>query len=224
MAERNIRTVLAWFRREMASGNLNKRRDHPQKGDKPMTHHETEEAVNQGRCSLLLTLDEARAAVTLYGPDGAVVSAAVCPAEGGAGLREAYRTLFNDVEARYSQKLCRLSALWVTPWPDGVLPPEAVDESGRLTEAGVLLLDPVRNLRPGVPVSAPPETGTETVESVETVSDAETVQSTETLSDAETVQCAETVQNADRGRTTGFDAVMAKYRAGELTETPDGKA
>lgn len=180
-----------------------------------MTHHEIEEAVNQGRCSLLLTLDEARAAATLYAPDGTAVASADCPAEFGAGLRAAYERMFNETEARYSQKLCRLSALWVQPKPDGgaVLPPDAVDAAGRLTEAGVLLLDPARNLRPGVPVSAPPE---------DMAAGAAAADVAAVVDPAEELETGNIREDMDRERATGFDTVMARYRAGELSETTDG--
>ena len=101
-----------------------------------MTKHEIEEAVNQGRCTLSIELDPSRIQAVLAAPDSTPIAAGEHSWEnqGGNGiltdsmedvwdgLRDAYRNLFNDVESRYSQKLCRLSAVNLSAISPGCLP------------------------------------------------------------------------------------------------------
>ncbi|MBQ9346962.1 MAG: hypothetical protein IJT94_06410 [Oscillibacter sp.] len=135
------------------------------KGGSTMTKHEIEEAVNQGRCRLDIVIRPDQVRITLTGPDAAPVADGEEPlnptdsaalAHARDGLRDAYRILFNRVEAAYSQKLCRVSSVRVS-FPQNELfrdaLPQSFDEGAVLTEEAARLLDPLGNLRPGIPVT-----------------------------------------------------------------------
>ena len=134
-------------------------------GGSTMTKHEIEEAVNQGQCRLDIVIRPDQVRISLIGPDAAPLADGERPLKSGDSaalahardsLRDAYRILFNRVESAYSQKLCRVSSVRVAVPQDGELRdalPLSLDEGAVLTEEAARLLDPLGNLRPGVPVT-----------------------------------------------------------------------
>ncbi len=101
-----------------------------------MTKHEIEQAICDGKTFLGIELGSTRIKAVLTGPDYAPVASGEHIWENRyqngiwtydlddvwIGLRDAYRNLFNQVESRYSQKLCRVAAIGVSGMMHGYLP------------------------------------------------------------------------------------------------------